>query len=171
MVRLNSVLVFLAVILVAGIAAAQNAPTTSTATCNFDDARQLVVEYQQVTVNLKKPVSTQVPFGKPWAPGGKPMTFFTNTPLQVHSTKLPVGAYTMFVIPENKQWTLIVSKSTDMSGAYDSNQDMVRVPMDSGELPNPESSLSISFAHVGPEQCNLRVDLDKRGHFAEFAAK
>jgi hypothetical protein len=99
------------------------------------------------------------------------MTLFTNTPLQMHSTRLPIGAYTMFLIPDGKEWTLIVSKSTDMSGAYDSSQDVVRVRMDSGELPNPESSLAVSFAHVGPDQCNLRVDLDKRGHFAEFAAK
>jgi hypothetical protein len=150
---------------------AQNAPSTSTATCNFDDEKQLVVEYLPVSVNLKKAVSTQIPFGKPWAPGGKPITLFTNTPLQVRSTKLPVGAYTMFVIPDGKQWTLIVSKSTEMTGAYDAQQDIVRVPMDSGELPSPESSLFVSFAHVAPGQCNLRVDLDKRGHFAEFMAK
>jgi hypothetical protein len=58
----SSFFVLPALLLLAGIAAAQN---TTTATCNFDDQRQLVVEYQQVTVNLKKPVSTQVPFGKP----------------------------------------------------------------------------------------------------------
>ena len=51
---------------------------------------------------------------------------------------LPIGAYTLFVIPNSKQWTLIVSKSTDTSGAYDPQQDLVRVPLDSGELPSPE---------------------------------
>ena len=44
----------------------------------------------------------------------------------------------MFVIPGAKQWTLIVSKSTDMTGAYDEQKDLVRVPMESGELPSPE---------------------------------
>jgi len=150
---------------------AQESPSAANATCNFDDERQVVVQYQQVPVSLKKPLSNQVPFGRPWAPGGKPMTLFTNTPLQIRSTAVPLGAYTIFVIPDAKQWTLIVSKSTDMSGAYNQQDDLVRVPMESGELPTPESNLSVSFAHTAPNQCNIRIDLEKRGHFAEFMAK
>lgn len=150
---------------------AQDAPASATATCNFDEEKQLVVQYQPVTVNLKRPVSGQVPFGRPWAPGGKPMTLFTNTPIQIGSRLLPIGAYTLFVIPNSKQWTLIVSKSTDMSGAYNEQDDLVRAPMDAGELPNPEAALNVSFGHVAPGQCNLRIDLDKSGHFTAFQEK
>jgi len=96
------------------------------------------------------------------------MTLFTDTPVQVGARNLPMGAYTLFVIPTAKQWTLIVSKSTDTSGAYDEQQDLVRVPMESGELPSPEPQLNVAFEHVAPGQCNLRVDLDKNGHFVPF---
>lgn len=144
---------------------------SDSATCYFDEEKQLVLHYQQVKVNLKKSLNEQVPFGKVWAPGGKAMTLFTNTPVQIGSKVLPTGAYTLFVIPNSKQWTLIVSKSTDTSGAYDQQQDLVRVPMESGELPSPESELAIAFAHVAPQQCNIRIDLDKFGHFAEFYQK
>jgi hypothetical protein len=150
---------------------AQDAPASATATCNFDEEKQVVVEYQPVTVNLKRPISGQVSYGKPWAPGGKPMTLFTNTPIQVGSRLLAIGAYTLFVIPNSKQWTLIVSKSTDMSGAYNEQDDLVRAPMEAGELPNAEASLNVSFGHVAPGQCNLRVDLDKFGHFTPFQEK
>ena len=142
--------------------------TTLTATCNFDQDKQLVVEYQKVGINLKKPLPSQVPFGKVWAPGGRPMTLFTNSPVLIQGRVLPVGAYTMFVIPSGKQWMLIVSKSTDTSGAYDEGQDLVRVPMGAGDLPSPEPDLSVGLEHSGPTQCNLRVDLDKLGHFATF---
>lgn len=151
-----------------GGALAQNDPSAATATCNFNEEKQLVVEYQPLAINAKKPLSSQVPSGKPWAPGGKPMTLFTNTPIQVGPRMLPVGAYTMFLVPGSKQWTLIVSKSTDMSGAYNEQDDLVRVPMDSGELPNPEMRLNAAFEHVAPNQCNFRVDVDKYGHFAAF---
>jgi hypothetical protein len=96
------------------------------------------------------------------------MALFTNTPIQVGSRTLPIGAYTLFVVPNSKQWTLIVSKSTDTSGAYDPQQDLVRVAMDSGELPSPEENMSVSFAHVAPQQCNIRFDLEKTGHFASI---
>jgi hypothetical protein len=150
-----------------GTLRAQDDPSPA-ATCNFDQEKQLMVQYQHVPINLKKPINIQVPFGKVWAPGGKPMTLFTNTPVQIGSKELAVGAYTLFVIPNSKQWTLIVSKSTDTSGAYDQGQDLVRVPMDAGELPSPEADLTVSFGHVAPRQCNIRIDLDKYGHFAEF---
>ena len=107
----------LASLLVASAVFAQENPSAGTATCNFDEENQLAVGYQHVFVSLKKPISVQVPFGKPWAPGGKPMTLFTNTPVQIGPRTLSIGAYTMFVIPTSKQWTLIVSKSTDTSGA------------------------------------------------------
>jgi len=149
-------------------ALAQTAPASATATCNFDEEKQLVVEYQPVTVNLKKPLASQVPLGKVWAPGGKPMTLFTNTAIEIGSRMLPIGAYTMFILPNTKQWTLIVSKSTDMSGAYDEKDDLARVSMDSGELPSPEANLNVSFGHVAPAQCNIRFDLDKYGHFTAF---
>ena len=151
-------------------ALAQEAPEGS-ATCNFDQEKQLALQYRRVAVNLKKPLSNQIPFGKVWAPGGKPMTLFTNTSVQIGSRILPIGAYTLFLIPNSKQWTLVVSKSTDTSGAYDQEQDLVRVPMESGELPSPESQLNVAFGHVAPGQCNLRADLDKTGHFAVFHMK
>jgi Protein of unknown function (DUF2911) len=154
-----------------GGAFAQSTSATASATCNFDEQKQLMLEYQPVKVSLKKPLSTQVALGKVWAPGGKPMTLFTNTPVAIGSRMLPIGAYTMFVLPTAKHWTLIVSKSTDTSGAYDEQQDLVRVPMDSGELPNPEDELSVSFGHVASGQCNLRIDLEKYGHFTAIQEK
>lgn len=162
--RVTSLFVVLLLSLFLACAAlAQSDTSSATATCNYDQDKQLVVEYQHVTLNGKKP-----PFGKVWAPGGKPMTLFTNTPIQLGSRMLPIGAYTLFVIPNSKQWTLILSKSTDTSGAYDEKQDLVRVPMDSGELPNPEMEFGVSFAHIAPDQCSLRLDADKYGHFAVF---
>ena len=141
---------------------AQGTSSNATATCNFDTTKQLAVEYQRVAVNVKKKVlDGEIPFGKVWAPGGKPMTLFTNTPVSVGGKDIPVGAYTLFVIPEEKKWTLIVSKSTDTSGKYDEQDDVARVPMKVGALPNPESEFSVYFAHVAPNQCSMRLDLDQ----------
>jgi hypothetical protein len=151
-----------------GILWAQDDSSAASATCNFSEEKQLMVQYQRVPFNLKKPLSSQMPFGKPWAPGGKAMTLFTNTPVQIGPRVLPAGAYTLFLIPASKQWTLIVSKSTETSGAYDETQDLIRIPMESGELPSPETSLTVLFEHTSPQQCNIRVDADKTGHFATF---
>lgn len=168
--RCSSLLIITLTLLVAPMQA-QVAPTTSTATatCNFDNEHQLVVNYQRVSFNLKKGVfGREVPYGKVWAPGQKPLTLLTNTPVEIGGKTLPMGGYTMFILPTPKQWILVVSRSTDTSGKYDERDDIVRVPLDSGELPSPQSELSVSFGHVAPDQCNIRLDLDKTGNFTSF---
>ena len=56
------------------------------------------------------------------------MTLFTNTPIEVGGKRLAVGAYTMFLIPTAKRWTLIISRDLDISGTYYETMDLVRVP-------------------------------------------
>ncbi|HZD31142.1 MAG TPA: DUF2911 domain-containing protein [Candidatus Angelobacter sp.] len=138
----------------------QDASSNATATCNFDSSKQIAVEYQGTEVTTKKKVfGNEIPYGKVWAPGGKPMTLFANTPVAIGSEKLPIGAYTLFVIPEEKKWTLIISRSTDTSGKYDEHQDVARIPMECGQLPNPEPQFSVYFAHDGSSECNMRLDM------------
>jgi len=148
---------------------AQSPAPQATATCNFDTDKQMAVEYQRITINTKKPVfGHEIPYGRVWAPGGKPMTLFLNSPVTVDGKNIPVGAYTMFVIPSEKQWTLIVSKQTDTSGKYDQHQDLLRAPMDFGQLPNPEGQFSVYFAHIAPNQCSMRLDLADSRAWAIF---
>jgi hypothetical protein len=158
--------ILLAILFLAMVSAsplfAQDASSETTVSCNLDPDKQLAVEYQRLKINPKKPVfGREIPYGKVWAPGGKPMTLFTTTPVTIGGKALPVGAYTMFVLPTQKQWTLIISKSTDMSGKYDDQQDLVRVPMESGELPSAENEFSVYFAHEAPTRCSMRLDLEK----------
>lgn len=141
---------------------AQGANPQSTASCNFDANKQIAVEYQAITVNTRKAVfGREIPYDKPWTPGGRPMALFLTAPAKIADRHIPVGAYTMFLIPQEKQWTLVVSKSTDMSGKYDAQQDLARIPMQYGELGTPENEFSVYFAHVAPNQCSMRLDLDK----------
>ena len=170
--RLVSCFVFLAVLFLTGSALAQDTPSSTTVTCSFDADKQLAVEHQRISVNLKKPLfGHEIPSGKVWAPGGKPMTLFTNTPVEVGGKQLTVGAYTMYVIPTPKQWTLIISKNTDTSGKYDEAMDLVRVPMESGQLPAPEPQFNVGFAHVAPDQCSLRLDIATLGNWAVFTQR
>jgi hypothetical protein len=151
-----------AFLLFTNLALAQGTSSNATAACNFDTTKQVAVEYQRVAVDVKKKVlGNEIPYGKVWAPGGKPMTMFTNTPVTIGGKDLPVAAYTLFVVPEEKTWILILSKSTDTSGKYDEHEDFARIPMQFGELSSPETQFSVYFAHVAPDQCSMRFDVDK----------
>ena len=162
----------LSVVVVNGGSFAQTGSPNATTACNFDPNKQLAVEYQRISVNPKKKVlGNEIPYGKVWAPGDKPLKLFTNTPVTLAGKDIPVGAYTMFVIPEEEKWTLIVSKSTDSSGKYDEQQDLARIPMQFGKLGTAEPQFTAYFAHVAANQCNLRLDLQKARAWVVFTQK
>jgi hypothetical protein len=155
-------LVLPAQLLLATVVLAQGTTSQATATCNFDANNQVVVEYQRFSVNSNKPVlGHEIPYGRVWAPGGKPMTLFRNSPIAVAGHDIPAGAYTLLVIPSQKEWTLVICKSADTSGRYDEKDDFLRVAMDFGQLDRAEDQFSIFFAHVAPGQCSMRLDLEK----------
>ena len=102
----------------------QNSTSTdlesATATCDFSDQQQLAVQYQLLTLGKKDKdnfLGHQVPYGKVWEPSKQPLTLFTNSPLSIAGTNVPVGAYTLYLIPNKKEWTLVVSTNTDKSAA------------------------------------------------------
>lgn len=151
--------------------AQQNAPQATTS-CNINPQKQVVLRYQAIKFSGKKSIfGHKIPYDEVWAPGGKPMILFANAPLKVGSTMLSPGAYTVFLIPSEKQWTLVVSKSTDVTGRYEQQDDLARVPMDRAELPSPEENFKAVFVHVAPTQCNLRVYLHRSAVWVGFQAE
>ena len=138
---------------------------TSTTTCNLDDGRQLYVRYNVVSVKQEKPAN-----GKAWAPGGSPMTLFTEAQLSLASSMIPIGAYAVYAIPAKDHWTLVVNKNVTPGAAYDQKQDIARAPMETAQVDEPSQTLEVAFAHVGT-RCTLRIYMGKTAAFADFTAK
>src|SRR5580704_16620750 len=100
--RLAVCLVLTSQFFLANIAAAQadaNDPTR-TVSCDFADGKEISVQYNGSVMSDKD----QPHNGKVWLPAGSPMTLFTQVPLILNHQELAVGAYTMYVIPNKKDW-------------------------------------------------------------------
>jgi hypothetical protein len=138
---------------------------SSTASCTLDDDRQVYIRYNPVTGKNDKPAN-----GKPWTPGGAPMTLFTEAQLSFGGTTIPVGAYTVYPIPAKDKWTLVINKSVAAGAVYDEKQDLARAPMETDQVPQPSEVLEVAFAHVG-EKCTLRIYFGKTASFVLFTAK
>jgi hypothetical protein len=78
----------------------------------------------------------------------------------VGDKQVPAGSYTIFAIPEEGKWTLIISKKTGEWGIPypGKSEDLVRLPMRSQELSSPVEQFTISFERTAPEACSLRMD-------------
>ncbi len=148
-------------------ALAQNAAAnTATTSCTFEDGKQLSLRYSKESAKSK----SRLPEDKLWSPGGKPMFLFTQVDVMVGNAEIPAGAYSVYVIPQRQNWILVVNKNVTEGSAYDEHQDLVRAPMQSGQLTNPQQ-FSMSFGHIAPKQCNLRIYYGKKGTWAEFKEK
>jgi hypothetical protein len=136
----------------------------STASCNLDDGRQVYIRYNPVTTKEK------APNGKPWSPGGAPMTLFTEVSLSFAGTTIPAGAYTVYPIPGKDKWTLAVNKNVTPHSTYDEKEDVARSAIETDQVSQPSDALEVAFAHVG-DKCTLRIYFGKAACFAPFTAK
>jgi hypothetical protein len=143
---------------------AASAPS-STSTCNLDDGRQVYIRYNPVPSNKEKIVN-----GKPWTPGGAPMTLFTEAQLNLGSSMIPIGAYTVYPIPGREHWMLAVNKNVSPGAAYDEKSDLARAPMETAQVAQAADALEVAFAHTGLK-CTLRIYYGKSASFADFVAK
>ena len=146
-------------------AVAQQAAVDSTATCTFQDGKQISIQYDR-SGSVKK---TTLSSGKLWTPGEKPMVLFTQAELTVGNTDIPVGAYSMYLIPGRDHWMLVINKNVK-PGEYNPQQDLVRAPMDVAQISEPQP-FSLVFAHMAPKQCNIRMYQGKTGTWAELHEK
>jgi hypothetical protein len=147
---------------------AQEAPANTESrdtVCALDSGKQISARYiPGEAAGGANPVP-----GKVWTPGGSAMTLFSQSKLKIGNTVLPIGAYTMYLIPGKKDWTLIVSRNQKINAPYNQNEDLVRQPMQTATLERSEERLSVFFGHVGPGRCELNVSYGTTRAWVEFA--
>ena len=71
-----------------------------------------------------------VPYGKVWRAGANEATTFeTSTDLSIDGNTLAAGKYSIFLLPNDGEWTFIFNSIADQWGAYqyDEKKDVLRV--------------------------------------------
>jgi hypothetical protein len=140
---------------------ASSAPVNTT--CTFEDGKQVRISYSAMTDNPKK---RELQRDKIWTPDDQPMTLFTDGRLMLEGTAIPPGAYSLHIIPAKDKWMLVVNK--DVSGnVYDPGQDLLRAPMETGQLPDSQP-FQLAIPRMKPTQCSMRIYYGKIGVWAEF---
>ncbi len=144
-----------------------NAPTPKprlsppgTASCSFADGKTITVAYSRPSRRNRKIMGELVPFDKVWRTGANEATSFeTQVPLKVGSTEIPAGKYTLYTIPTQTSWTLIINKQTGQWGTqYDQSQDLARIKMEVKQLSAPVEQFTVSFEKTGDTSCSMKLE-------------
>jgi hypothetical protein len=95
--------------------------------------------YSRPQLNGRKIFGELQEYGKVWRMGANEATeieFFKD--VKIKGTKIKKGRYTLYAIPFQDKWTMIVNKETDIWGSfrYDQSKDILRtdVPVTKNEI-------------------------------------
>jgi len=94
------------------------------------------ITYSQPQKKNREVFGHLVPFGKVWRLGANEATEITTSKdIQIDSFRLVAGTYSIFTIPAENKWTMIINSDVGLWGAYNYNpkKDVVRfeVPVQS----------------------------------------
>src|SRR5450755_890692 len=110
------------------------------AQCKFSDGKSVTVDYSSPRMKGRKIYGGLVPYGEVWRTGANDATTFVATAgVSIGGKDVPAGDYTIFTVPNQDKWTLIVNKKTGEWGipyTYESDE-LVRVDMKVSKLPSP----------------------------------
>lgn len=149
-------------------ASAQEAPPadagTQDTTCTFQDGKQITIRYPEVQYSAKNEPQD----GRAWMPDGKPIYLFSQANLTLSGKTTPPGAYSVYMIPQRKEWTIVVNKDVAKGATYNPTQDLGKIQAQVGQLPDAAKGLRLYFGHVAPKTCTLRVDFGKVRAYGDF---
>jgi len=152
--------ILLALAIVAIPSPAQVASPPAKADCKFSDGKTVHVDYSSPRMRGRKIFGDLVAYGEVWRAGAnEATTFIVNTNVNVGGKAVPAGDYTLFAIPNQDSWQLIVSKQTGEWGIPypGAEYDLTRAPMKVSKLPSPVEDFTISFDASGGA-CTMRLD-------------
>ena len=70
---------------------------------------------------------SQIPYGKLWRTGAnEPTIFFAPIQLTVAGLKVPPGVYSLYTVPGQREWEIIVNRSTSQWGRENTYTDEVK---------------------------------------------
>jgi hypothetical protein len=112
------------------------------------DSAVITITYGRPSMRGRKIFGSLVPYNVVWMPGADEATIFeTSAPLQFANFTLPAGKYSLYTMPSDKQWQLIINKRTgQFHTVYPSQDDLIKLPMTAEPLTAPVEQLTISAA-------------------------
>lgn len=137
--------------------------TTTTVKQNFG-LGSIELSYSRPNMKGRKIFGDLVPFDKVWRTGANNATTLTfSDEVMIGGVAIKPGKYGLLSIPGASEWTIIISKQTDVTSpaAYKQEMDVVRVKAKPIDLPWSFETFGMSFENIKDNSCELMMGWDK----------
>lgn len=118
------------------------------------NGKKISVDYSAPSMRERKIMGDLVPYGQVWRTGADKATHFTTEAnLVIGGVNVPAGTYTLFTLPSESGWKLIINKTTGQWGIpykpeYEKTE-LARIDMKVGKTAAPVEMFVISLDKAG----------------------
>ncbi|HET9406522.1 MAG TPA: DUF2911 domain-containing protein [Candidatus Sulfotelmatobacter sp.] len=152
---------------------AQKPSPAASATCDLGGGKTIKTDYSSPRMKGRKIFGGLVPYGEVWRTGAnEATTFVTSTNVEVGGKEVPAGSYTLFTVPGQDKWTLIINKKTGEWGIpykYESDE-LARVDMKVSKPPSAVENFTIAYDKSG-KGCTLRMEWETTRASVDITSK
>ena len=124
------------------------------------DGKSVTIDYNRPSMKGRKIMGGLVPYDKVWRTGANPATTLkTAVNLKIGDLSVPEGTYTVYSLPLESGWKLIINKQTGQWGTvYNQDQDLGRTDMMKGSTPSsPMELFEIKFENTQGNKTELHL--------------
>jgi hypothetical protein len=143
-----------------------------TADCTIN-GKKVTIDYSRPYLKGRKLGIDLAPYGKVWRTGANEATTLTTAiALDIGGAKVPAGTYTLYTLPSEGTWKLIINKQTGQSGTeYHPEQDLARVDMKKQEITVPVEQFTIALDQDSNSSADLNLEWEKTRVFVVIRAQ
>ena len=116
------------------------------------NGKKISITYGRPSMKGRKIMGALVPFNAVWRTGADEATVLTTeADLMIGTLAVPKGSYSLFTLPTESGWKLIVNKTAQQWGAfnYDEKQDLGRTDMKVSKASAPVEQFTITLTKAG----------------------
>lgn len=135
--------------------------------------QQITITYGRPSMRGRKIMGELVPYGKVWRTGANEATTLTTpVDLDIGGTNVPAGKYTLWTLPSEGTWKLIINKQTGQWGTeYSEDQDLARVDMQKSQTSAPVEQFTMSWKKTGDDRADLVLEWENTRVWVPVRAK
>ncbi len=126
-------------------------PPAPKETETINSGATVTIEYSQPSIKGRTIGKDVAPYGKVWRTGAnEPTTIEVSKDVKVEGQAVPAGKYSLWTIPGESEWVVIINKKTTGWGTqYDESQDLLRVKVKPGKNTNFTEKMTFDIAKNG----------------------
>lgn len=124
---------------------------------------EISIEYSRPSAKGRKIFGSLVPFNKVWRTGANKATSITfSDDVSINDTKVAKGKYSIFTIPSETEWTIIINKNPELWGEEDYRQedDAARVKVKPSTTDMTET-FTMNIGNITNNTCTVELAWEK----------